>query len=542
MALPLREYQEEALAALFADWASGLRRLGVSAATGTGKTVIMSHLAHRFAAMNQRVIILVHRDELVHQTINKLQRIDNSVSLGVVKGTQNSAGARIVVASVDTACRPKRLAQLGRYGLVICDEAHRSVADKWQHTLRGLGCFEEGGPATAGFSATWSRADSRGLDEVWERISFELSTEWAIEQGFLVKPIGQYIKTDVRLGSMKVTAGEYNAADLGKKLSRESVRDAIVAGYRQHAASRSGVVFAPTVDTGEFFREGFEEAGFTAEGLYGTTGKEDSKAIHKRHEHGDTQILISCTRLSEGWDAPWCSAAVIARPTTHAGLFVQQVGRVLRPHCTHHPKLECTASCPGRTKKDAVILDPTGVLFKHKLNGLIDLSGSEREEPDEEEEDEETEDFGGGIEPAVLMDADVSGYQFVDMLGSQYLVTDGGIVFSHQDVNTIRFILAPDRHPYPWYSVGWLNLQTGAGGWVATQLDEANALAYLPLKTQTPPPILRARPATRRQKDQAAAAGVHTSMFRSRVPAGELFDQVQTRLASRALDHVQSWA
>src|SRR3954463_7603606 len=44
----LREYQEEALAALERDWDTGLRRCGVNAATGTGKTVIMSHLAHRY--------------------------------------------------------------------------------------------------------------------------------------------------------------------------------------------------------------------------------------------------------------------------------------------------------------------------------------------------------------------------------------------------------------------------------------------------------------------------------------------------------------
>jgi superfamily II DNA or RNA helicase len=532
--MKLRPYQEDALTALSADWACGYRRIGVSAATGTGKTVIMSHLAHRHVA-HGRVLILVHRDELVRQTVDKLNRVDASVSIGVVKAGENSAGARIVVASVQTACRPRRLAQLGRFGLIICDEAHRSVADQWQTVLRGLGAFEDNGPVTAGFSATWSRADNRGLDEVWEKISFELSTEWAIEQGFLVRPVGKYIRTDIRLKDMKQTAGDYNAADLEKKLSRESVRDAIVAGYLEHARDRSGVVFAPTVDTGEFFREGFAAAGIVSEGLYGITSRDDSRLIHKRHRQGDTQLLISCTRLSEGWDAPWCSAGVIARPTTHAGLFVQMVGRVLRPFCGIHPG---GCDCPYR-KRDALILDPTGVLFKHTLNGLIDLSSSAREETDDDPE-ELTEDFESeGQDPADFVDADVSGYEDVDLLGAPYLRTEGGIRFSHETATRVRFIIGPLQHLYPWYSVGWYDTQSGQGGWHATQLtDEASALRALPDRRGIPSPLLRGRRATVRQRRAAESQGVHP---RRGELAGDLFDRVQARLASRALD-TQSWS
>lgn len=519
--IELRPYQRDALDALAADWSTGLHRLGISAATGTGKTVIMSHLAHRFAARRQRVLILVHRDELVRQTVDKLVRVDNSVSIGVVQAGRNEASAQIVVASVQTACRPKRLAQLGRFGLVICDEAHRSAAKQWTDVLDGLGAMDNPDVYTAGFSATWSRADGEALDKIWQKISFELSTEWAIGQGFLVQPRGYYIRTDIRLDGTRRVAGDYSAADLGTKLSRESVRDAIVAGYQTHAADRSGVVFAPTVDTGEFFREAFEAAGISTEGLYGITSREESRAIHKRHEHGDTQLLISCTKLSEGWDAPWCSAAVIARPTVHPGLFVQQVGRVLRPF---------------KGKTDAVILDPTGVLFKHKLNGVIDLSGSEQIEKDEDDDFEEIE--PGEQEEAARIDAQVSGYELVSMLDLHYLMTPGGIPFSHFSTDQIHFVISPERHPYPWYSLGWYNFRTGAGGWHHTQLDQQQAMAMLPDRRNTPSPLLRSKRASWKQRDQAEAVGVERKRAEL---AGDLFDRMQTRLAANVLDAVQSW-
>lgn len=526
--IELREYQEEALAALDADWESGLRRLGVNAATGTGKTVIMSHLAHRYVRRGVRVLILVHRDELVRQTVDKLVRVDNSVSIGIVKAGENSAGAAIVVASVQTACRPRRLAQLGRFGLIICDEAHRSVSNQWLDVLRGLGALDESTEVRcAGFSATWVRSDSRGLDTVWQKISFSLPIEWAIEQKFLVRPIGKFIRTGVQLDDVRKTAGDYNAADLGEKLSRESVRDAIVAGYLAHARDRSGVVFAPTVDAGQYFREGFEAAGITTGGLYGVTSREDSKLLHKQHRRGDVQLLVSCTRLSEGWDAPWCSAGVIARPTVHEGLFIQMVGRILRPH-------------PG--KDDAIILDPTGVLFRHSLNGVIDLSSSERPESDDEPDDDEIEDDEPAeVDPDAGVLAKVTGYEDVELIRSElpWLLTRGGIPFSHAGGNAVRFVIGPEHHPYPWYSVGTWDLENPrVRRWDAVQLTQEQAFRMLPDRRSHPAPVLRRRQATNRQRATAAAAGVPS---RRGVTAGELFDAMAIELASQALDAVHSW-
>lgn len=528
--MDLRSYQADALAALESDWDSGLRRCGVSSATGTGKTVMMSHLAHRFVANNQRVLILVHRDELIAQTVDKLRRIDSTVTIGVVKAARNRASARIVVASVQTACRPKRLAQLGRFGLVICDEAHRSVSDQWLTVLNGLGCMSEGTDVrTAGFSATWTRADKRGLSMVWQKISFELSTEWAIGQGFLVRPKGFFIRTDVDLDKVKKTAGDYNAGDLGKKLSKESVRDAIVAGYLTHAYGRSGVVFAPTVESGEFFREGFVAAGISAEGLYGVTGVEESRMIHKRHKSGETQVLISCTRLSEGWDAPWCSVAVIARPTTHQGLFIQQIGRVLRP---------------WEGKTDAVILDPTGVLFKHNLAGVVDLSASEPREPKDPDDnvDIEDEDAPPGAIESEGVRAFVSGYQMVDLFGRPHLRSHGGIPFSMVSTDRARAVIGPEQHPYPWFSVVEFNPRTEQDPqavWLATQLPtEDEAMKWLPASDAYPHEALRRRYPNAKQRHYARSLGVSV---RGRT-VGEVYDEINCLLVGGLLDRVHSWS
>ncbi|MFH8751061.1 DEAD/DEAH box helicase family protein [Streptomyces rimosus] len=63
---------------------------------------------------------------------------------------------------------------------------------------------------------------------------------------------------------------------------------------------------------------------------------------------------------TEGFDAPWTSCAVIARPTKSAGLYCQMAGRALRL---------------SEGKTDALILDVMGASTRHKLASIVDLTG-----------------------------------------------------------------------------------------------------------------------------------------------------------------------
>ena len=46
---------------------------------------------------------------------------------------------------------------------------------------------------------------------------------------------------------------------------------------------------------------------------------------------GTIQVLVSVDVISEGTDVPNVSAAILLRPTKSEGLYMQQVGRILRP-------------------------------------------------------------------------------------------------------------------------------------------------------------------------------------------------------------------
>ena len=88
--IKLRPYQEEALASI-PDAGAYL----ICLATGLGKTVIMSRIPRR-----GRMLILSHRDELVHQPAKYFE-----CSFGVEQGCETSNGEEVVSGSVQSIVR-----------------------------------------------------------------------------------------------------------------------------------------------------------------------------------------------------------------------------------------------------------------------------------------------------------------------------------------------------------------------------------------------------------------------------------------------------
>jgi superfamily II DNA or RNA helicase len=368
--LPLRPYQVDALAAVHAAWDRGVQRPAVVAPTGAGKTVMFSHLIKdeltEFTDM--RAIVLVHRDELADQAIDKLRQVAPDLHVGKVKADSNEITADVVVASVQTLARPSRLAQLvatekdmqSPFGLVIVDEAHHAVAPTWRRVLEELGAFNpESGTQCVGFSATLARGDGIGLGSVWQEVAYAISLTRLIRRGHLADVRGVRVTVeDLNLAGVRRTGGDYQAGALSDALLESSMTQVVAQAYLEHAKDRPGVVFTPTVDSAYEVAEALEDVGITAAMVTGTTPRDDRRRIYDEFRTGATQVLVNCMVLTEGFDAPWASCAVIARPTQSAPLYTQMVGRVLRPW-------------PGKT--DALVLDVVGASRAHKLATLIDL-------------------------------------------------------------------------------------------------------------------------------------------------------------------------
>lgn len=369
--IKLRDYQREAIDAVFKAWADGLRRPAIVLPTGAGKTVVFSALVKefvdlagiRFPGLNPdatRVMILAHRDELVDQAIAKLRAVMPGVNVGKVKASVNETTADVMVASVQTLTSQKRLNDLllltrthGDVGLIITDECHHAAAASYKKIYDA---FPDA--LQLGVTATMARGDGVGLGSVWEDVVYRRSILWMISKGYLtdVRTVRVDLK-ELDMAAVKASRGDWAAGDLGRALMEAEADTAIARAYKEHAGDRQGIVFTPTVDTAWATVDAMDRIGIVSEAVTGDTTAEERRELYEDYRRGHIKVLVSCMVLTEGFDMPQAEVAVIARPTRSAPLYTQMVGRVLRPW-------------PG--KESALVLDLVGASAT-RLRTLIDL-------------------------------------------------------------------------------------------------------------------------------------------------------------------------
>lgn len=548
----LRDYQRESKDAVWNAWGRGVQRPAVVLPTGSGKTVIFSHMIdHYLEAWPYRVVVLVHRDELADQAIAKLAQVAPAITVGKVKAADNELGARVLVCSVQTVSRDKRLAQLldsqGLFGdirFVIADECELAAAVSWQKVMRALGCFtddfsadSDGHTRVVGFTATMARGDGVGLGSTWQQVCYSKSTPWMISRGYLVDVRAQTVDLDgLDLGSVARSGGDYQGRALGDAIVAADGPRMISHALREYAPDRRSMVFAPDVASAMAIARQLREDGWPTEVITGETPREDRRLIFKRTMTGDTQILVNCMVLTRGTDLPWMDCAVIARPTRSEPLFIQMVGRVLRPWVNQD----------GTDKGDALVLLLNGA--GGTIRTLVDLSpGAVREIRQSEtlaeaiireaEEDNKIESHSGSL-------AFTLRYRDVDLFKAStrlWLRTPAGVMFIPYRNGFV--FLWPRRDSENWdvcaahpMKPKWIKLHEDlplgmAQAWAETVVEDTTG-GTVSFETSR----WRRDPATPKQIQKARSLGIRIDSGEIAPQKGWVSDQINIITAGRITD------
>ena len=350
--LALRPYQQEALHAVRE---STSKRQLIVLPTGTGKTVTFSALTEERLPKGA-VLILVHRDELVRQTVAKLH--ENGISrVGIIQAENNDMDCLVTVASVQSLSRPARMAQYLAYGQVetlIIDEAHHSIAPTYLSIINN--CLSPTG-LLVGFTATPDRKDKgagrlhtgpKSLGGVYDFLTYYRPIDEMIAEEWLCDIVPATCYASLKLSKK---AGDWSDKELDKAFTPETTQD-IVTAYRNamdNHGERPTIAFVPTVHTAELLLWEFVNADIPAQMVSGATPIDERQQIYADLRNGKIKVLVNCMVLTEGFDEPCIGCVIVARPTKSRGLFTQMIGRGLRLF-------------PG--KKDCIILS----VVDHNLN------------------------------------------------------------------------------------------------------------------------------------------------------------------------------
>lgn len=324
MALDLRPYQAAGIEALRSHVRAGRRRILLQLPTGGGKTVVAAAIiASARANFGARVLFFAHRLELVDQTVRQLARLGVS-DIGVMRGDdgRTNPSAPVQVATVQTLARRK----LPVADIVFVDEAHRAAGLTYQRIIEAYP-----DATIIGLTATPCRLDGKPLGDVFDALELGGTYAELIADKFIVEPIVYSASVAPDLSDARTRMGDYAEEDIEEAMMTPHVIGNIVGEWQAHAEGRRTVAYAVTVAHSQAIVERFTTAGIPAEHLDGETPLRERAAILARIESGETLVVSNCGVLTEGWDCPPVKAVIMARPTKSLSLYMQCVGRTLRP-------------------------------------------------------------------------------------------------------------------------------------------------------------------------------------------------------------------
>lgn len=346
MSLHLRPYQEDIYAKARQLLRSGKRTLLIQSPTGSGKTVLVAHMLANATLKKYTAWFVVHRRELVKQSVMTLSE-SAGLPVGIVAaGFPGNRHEAVQVCSVQTLAKRRHL--LPNPDLIVWDECHHVAAMSW-------GAIHNSYPNTVhvGLTATPERLDGTGLSRWFEDIVVGPSVATLIKDGWL-SPYRLFAPGGPDLTDVHTVAGDYNKKELALAMQRSAVTGDALTHYQKYAMGRRAIVFMWSVESSQDMARKFNEAGIPAEHIDGTTEDVARDAAIQGFRDGKIKILCNVEIVSEGFDLPAIEAAFLLRPTRSLALYLQQVGRALRPS-------------PG--KDEALIFDHAG---NCRIHGLPD--------------------------------------------------------------------------------------------------------------------------------------------------------------------------
>lgn len=345
--ISLRPYQERFVQDIRGQFFAGSKSVLGVLPTGGGKTVCFSWIGKSASERGQKVLVLVHREELLNQSYSAMSSVGIRTGM-IAAGYTPDPKADCQVAMVATMAN--RVARYKAPNLIVVDECHHANAKTWRTVLQAYP-----NAYVLGVTATPIRGDGVGLGAEFGGL-FDTMVEGPqiqdlIDQGYLVSPRVYAPSKKIDLTGLKVQkSGDWKATDLALRLDKPSITGDSVHYYRKYADGDPCVVFCATVAHAQHVADEFRAAGYRAFAVDGQTDRAERSRILKGLGTGEVQVVTSCDIISEGTDIPAIRCAILLRPTASLGLYLQQVGRALR-------------LAPG--KKDAIIIDQVGNTARH---------------------------------------------------------------------------------------------------------------------------------------------------------------------------------
>ncbi|CAG9948728.1 unnamed protein product, partial [Clonostachys rosea f. rosea IK726] len=370
--LELRDYQLDCIKSVVKSTKRGVKRVGVSLATGSGKTVIFTQLIGKIQDRlngGSRTLILAHRRELVEQAAKHCRLAYPEKSIDIEMGSLSASGAAdITIASVQSIISKDRIEKYdpSSFKLVLVDEAHHIVSPSYLRVLSHFGLDQKrhNSPLLVGVSATFSRFDGVKLGSAIDEIVYHKDYTEMISDNWLSDVVFTTVKSTANLSRVRSgNTGDFSTGELSRAVNTDELNNITVRSWMAKAAGRkSTLVFCV-----DLAHTRFASMGLMPDVSLETHPKLREGRFWRISKNGRFPVLLNCGVFTEGTDIPNIDCIVLGRPTKSKNLLVQMIGRGMRLHAG---KKNCHIIDFVSSLETGIVTTPT--LFGLDPNLLVD--------------------------------------------------------------------------------------------------------------------------------------------------------------------------
>lgn len=342
----LRAYQEECVTALFDYFDS--HPTGnplIALPPGAGKSLVIAEFCRRALTWypTTRILNIVHVKELIAQTHKKIVDLWPTAPAGIYSAGLNRRDVGFPITFAGIASIAPRIADFGHIDLVIIDEADMVSHKEETQYRRALEALRSVNPAVRviGLTATPFRL-GLGLitdggvftDIVVDYCTFD-KFNGLVDDGFLCPLIPRRTDTELSVEGVHIQGDEFVQSELQDACNKDAVTRAALMEAAQLAHDRQHwLVFTTGVKHATSVRDGLLALGISAVCVHTDLKPEEGTRDGNiaKFRAGQVRAMVGVGIFGVGFDAPEVDCILMLRPTMSSRIWVQYLGRGLRPH------------------------------------------------------------------------------------------------------------------------------------------------------------------------------------------------------------------
>ena len=327
----------------------------IKAPTGSGKTITALGAISMYPG--KRVLILVHRKEILNQFVDRMRNhVAGRKPQVIMEGNRPPLNSGTVIAMIQTFIKYPVETVCDMFDIVYADEIHHAWERKSQYGQFFQHCLA---PMKIGFSATpWDEKTHReralGTEGLVGPLIGELTVQRGQELGIVAKPYItlKVVPYDPTVGDLQRYRDLYEAGIVNNR-----ARNAIIIkeAKARAMAGKTSLTIIREIKHGENLVDMAVKLGLQTIFIHGGTPGEQREVVRRELISKDHLNVIATDIWKEGVDLPTLSTVLIAAGGKSRIQTLQAVGRGMR-------------TAPGKDTVEIIdFLDPYKYLARHAM-------------------------------------------------------------------------------------------------------------------------------------------------------------------------------